>query len=97
MNTSAKDRDFVLTARLMYTNPQTGAQEDVLGYSFLKGLVCNNTNLLGASALFSGSFFPTTLVGWLLLILLVLLLIFISRNLYEKTYKKKRTEINITQ
>lgn len=97
MNNTAKDRDFVLTARLMYTNPQTGAQEDVLGYSFLRGLVCNNTNLLGASAFFSGAFFPTTLFGWLILILLILLLVLVSRSLYEKTYKKKKTEINITQ
>lgn len=76
----------VTTATVVYTNTSTRAQEDAIAYSLITvSADCPNTgNVLGASAFGLGSFFPTTLVGWLLLILIILALIVIGRQLYKK-------------
>jgi hypothetical protein len=76
----------VTTATVVYTNTTTRAQEDAIAYSLITiSNDCPNTgNVLGASAFGLGSFFPTTLVGWLLLILIILALIVIGRQLYKK-------------
>lgn len=73
----------VTTASVVYTNTITRAQEDAIAYSLIT--VSNDCpNVLGASAFGIGSFFPTTLVGWLLLILIILALIVITRQIYRK-------------
>ncbi len=73
----------VTTATVVYTNTITRAQEDAIAYSLIT--VSNDCpNVLGASAFGIGSFFPTTLVGWLLLILVILALIVITRQIYKK-------------
>ncbi len=73
----------VTTATVVYTNTITRAQEDAIAYSLIT--VSNDCpNVLGASAFGIGSFFPTTLVGWLLLILIILALIVITRQIYRK-------------
>ncbi len=76
----------VTTATVVYTNTVTRAQEDAIAYSLITvSPDCPNAgNVLGASAFGIGSFFPTTLVGWLLLILIILALIVIGRQLYKR-------------
>jgi hypothetical protein len=73
----------VTTATVVYTNTITRAQEDAIAYSLIT--VSNDCpNVLGASAFGISSFFPHTLVGWLLLILVILALIVITRQIYKK-------------
>lgn len=75
---------IVTTATVVYTNPTTRAQEDAIAYS-LTTVSDDCPNGLGAASLFgSGAFLPDTLLEWLLLILIILALILLGRNLYNK-------------
>ncbi len=74
----------VATATVVYTNARTHAQEDAIAYSLIT--VSNDCpSLLGASVFGFGSFLPSTLIGWLLLILVIFALIVLGRQLYKKT------------
>lgn len=82
---SAIDRDLlVTTATIGYKSPTTTAQESAIAYELNNTGNCPRTNLAGL-ALFGGDFFPTTLIGWLLLILVILALIYVVRRLYQRT------------
>ncbi|MBP6858083.1 MAG: DUF11 domain-containing protein [Candidatus Pacebacteria bacterium] len=73
----------VTTATVVYTNTITRAQEDAIAYSLVNiSNDCPNVNVLGASAF--GLFLPSTLLGWLILILVILALIVIGRQLARK-------------
>jgi hypothetical protein len=75
----------VTTATVVYTNTSTRAQEDAIAYALITvSTDCPSTNVLGASAFGLGSFFPSTLVGWLLLILVILALIVLGRQIAKK-------------
>jgi uncharacterized repeat protein (TIGR01451 family) len=75
----------VTTATVVYTNTNTRAQEDAIAYSLITvSNDCPNTNNLGASAFGIGSFLPSTLIGWLILILVILALIVLGRQFYRK-------------
>jgi len=75
----------VTTATVVYTNSTTRAQEDAIAYSLVTvSNDCPSTNNLGANAFGIGSFFPHTLLGWLLLIVVILALIVLGRQLYKK-------------
>jgi hypothetical protein len=80
------DTDTVVTtATLAYTKP-SGAQEDVIDYA-IQRVATNNTvgNSLTGLALFGGGgFFPTSLLGWLLLIVAILAIIVIVRGVAVK-------------
>lgn len=72
----------VITATMVYTNPITRAQEQAIAYSLIT--VSNDCpSVLGASVFGFGGFLPTTLLGWLLLILIILALIVLARSLYR--------------
>ncbi|HRH24886.1 MAG TPA: hypothetical protein PLQ20_00910 [Candidatus Paceibacterota bacterium] len=75
----------VTTATVVYTNTTTRAQEDAIAYSLITvSNDCPTNNNLGASAFGLTSFFPQTLLGWLLLILVILALIVIGRQIAKK-------------
>jgi len=94
---NAQNKDLVVsTVRVAYTNPTTGAQEEAFGYALHKFQGCSIDTNLGAAALFGYGFFPTTLFGWLLLILVILALILVGRMVYDKTIRKTQTT-TITQ
>jgi hypothetical protein len=84
--------DVVVNANYTYTNPATGAQEDAPNYLMGDASSCKDSNGTangGALALFGGSFFPSTLLGWLILIFIVLLLVLVARRVlasYKKIY-----------
>ncbi|MCC7436847.1 hypothetical protein IT402_03185 [Candidatus Nomurabacteria bacterium] len=84
VNTSAIVGNLaVTTATVVYTNTTTRAQEDAIAYSLVNiSNDCPNVNTLGASAF--GLFLPSTLLGWLILILVILALIVLGRQLYKK-------------
>jgi hypothetical protein len=86
VNTSAVVGNLaVTTATVVYTNPTNKAQEDAIAYSLVTvSNDCPNTNNFGASAFGISSFFPSTLLGWLILILVILALIVLGRQLYKK-------------
>lgn len=81
---SARSKDFLLTNAVMkYTNPITTAQEQVIAYVINK--VTEETNALGAASIFGdGGFLPSTLLGWLLLILVIGALVYFGRKLYTR-------------
>lgn len=86
VNTSAVIGNLaVTTATVVYTNTTTRAQEDAIAYSLITvSNDCPTTNNLGATAFGIGSFFPSTLLGWLLLIVVILALIVLGRQIYKK-------------
>lgn len=82
----ARSKGSVVTSlSLSYTNPDTLAQEEAIAYVIHNFGDCVNNN--GALALFGGAFLPTTLAGWLLLIILILALVLLARTVYERTRK----------
>lgn len=83
---SARGKDSVVTSlSLSYTNPGTLAQEEAIAYVLHNFGTCSVNG--AALSLFGGSFLPTTLIGWLLLILIIFALILVARALYERTKK----------
>lgn len=88
---SAADRDLVVaTATAAFTNPSNKAQETATAYGLVNTSSCPNNSNLAGLALFSGDFWPTTLVGWLLLLLLILVLIYLASRIYrERVYRKR--------
>ena len=92
MSALAQGKDLVVsTVRVAYTSPTTGAQEEAFGYALHKFQGCSTDTNLGAAALFGYGFFPTTLFGWLLLILVILALILVGRMVYDRTMRKTQT------
>jgi hypothetical protein len=85
-NTAVQGKLAVITATIVYTNPATKAQENAIAYSLIT--ISNDCPaVLGASVFGFGGFLPTTLLGWLLLILIILALIVLARMLYRKNEK----------
>lgn len=72
---------IVTTAVLVYTSP-SGAQENAIAYVLNSP---RNSNVLGASAIWSG-FWGIGLIGWLLILILILLIILATRS-----YRRKST------
>ncbi len=82
-NSGAVGKLTVMTATINYTNPVTHAQEQAVAYSLIT--ISNDCpSVLGASVFGFGGFLPTTLLGWLLLILIILALVVLARSLYRK-------------
>lgn len=81
---SAGEDILVTTAVMAYTYESTLGQEDAIAYYIHDVNNCRDGNALGAFALFGGAgFFPSTLLGWLLLILVIMALIYVGRRLSE--------------
>jgi hypothetical protein len=90
---SALDRDLVvLTATIAFSNPTTTAQESATVYALNNTDTCNNDFSLAGLALFGGGFFPNTLFGWLLLLLIILGLIYLATRLYERNRNDQNTK-----
>lgn len=93
----ARGKGSVVTSlSLSYTNPNTLAQEEAIAYVIHNFGDCTNSN--GALAFFGTTFLPTTLAGWLLLIILILALMLLARTVYDRTRKTgTRTTYQTTQ
>ncbi|QQR50572.1 hypothetical protein IPF86_01480 [Candidatus Nomurabacteria bacterium] len=71
---------LVATANLVYTNTN-GAQQEATAYEI--NHVNNVRNALAGLAFLAGfGFFPNSLFGWLLLLLIILALVYLARRLY---------------
>ena len=69
----------VTTALLVYTNAN-GAQENAMAYALNKIKDNASSNTLTASAFGSG-IFPTSLIGWLIIIICIMGIVFIARKI----------------
>ncbi len=77
---SAANRDLlVVPATLSFENPNNGARETAVAYGLATTQNCIRGNGLAGLAFGSG-FFPTTLFGWLLLVLVLLAVIYLLRR-----------------
>ena len=84
--------NFVTTATAAFTLPSS-AQDSAVAY------VLNNVvtqNQLAGLALFGYGFFPTTLLGWILLLGLLLLLILIARYFYHRANAQRMATAPVT-
>ncbi|MEK7593912.1 MAG: hypothetical protein AAB471_01965 [Patescibacteria group bacterium] len=81
--TAETGKTIVITAALVDTDSGSGAQEEVVAYSLNN--ICAGTGVTQAAASFFGGdgFFPSTFLGWLLLVLVILGLILVSRKFYN--------------
>lgn len=76
-------KTIVITADLVDTDTTTRAQEEIVAYSLNNICASSGVNQAAASFFGAGGFFPNTLIGWLLLVLVILALILVSRNFYN--------------
>ena len=85
----SEDKTLVTTANLVYTT-KNGAQEEAVAYA-LSGFGCYSCSQNEALALFGGSFFPSTLTGWLILLIIFVVLFILSKRVYS-TYTEVETK-----
>lgn len=78
---AADEEVLVATAIIAFTFANNSGQEEAIDFYSHDVTECGNR--LGAFALFGGDFFPHTLAGWILLILLILALIYLGRKIAE--------------
>lgn len=71
---------LVVTANLGYTIVESNAQEEVFAYSKNEVVATSADSSLTGLAFFGAGFWPDTLIGWLLLILVIALIIFAIRK-----------------
>ncbi len=82
---SAINRNNVVAqATIAFTNPVNNSQETAIAYGLGNTTNCNS---LAGLALFGNGFWPTTLIGWLALILILLLLIYLA-ILLRRNYRR---------
>ena len=81
-----KTGELVVTVGDMVYTDATNVQGDALAYATQTGFVSGTDNGLGASV-FGTGFFPSTLFGWIILIILILLLILTGNHLYGRFSK----------
>lgn len=75
---SALDRNLIVAeATIAFTNPVNNSQESATAYGLGNTTNCV-TNSLAGLALWGNGFWPSTLIGWLILIIILLLLIYLA-------------------
>lgn len=75
----------VVTANMVYTDVN-GVQGDAVAYAMHRGQVSQNS--LGANLFGAGSFLPTSIFEWVLLLILVLVLVLLANHLYGRFSKE---------
>ncbi len=76
----------IVTANMVYTDT-VGVQNDSVAYVTHHGAVFQGTQ--GANVFGAGSFLPTTLFEWIILLLLILVLILLGNHLYGRFSEEK--------
>jgi hypothetical protein len=79
---SAINQDVLVTAAEgVHTHPNIdNSQASVIAYA-VNNVINNGRSNLGALALFSGGFFPTTFLGWLILALIIFFIVLVARRI----------------
>jgi hypothetical protein len=83
-------------ATLSYTDPSGQSQSVNANVSAQVWSATDNTTTtlpLGANV-FGAGFLPTNIFGWLLLLILVLILVFLSRYIFDQSFRKKTTVVS---
>ncbi|MCX6755063.1 MAG: hypothetical protein NT068_00780 [Candidatus Nomurabacteria bacterium] len=92
VNGKALTSSVLLTTATMTYNPEgSSIEKDEIDY--VSNHVVDGNNLAAAS-IFGAGFFPSTLIGWMILILIIMALIIVSRKLYLDYGFKKRVTID---
>jgi len=97
LNEKAKGQDTIVTTGIMsYNLSGSTNQEDEIAYTINKIIQTNEeNNRLGAASIFGKfPFLPSTFMGWLIFILVVLAFIIIGRTLYN-TYGPKNNKFKL--
>lgn len=83
LGTSVGDKMFVQTQKTGSTKTTTRSGPVA---PIVKGTTVTNTatSTLGASAVFGNGFFPTSFIGWLILLIIILFIIVIARVFFKK-------------
>jgi hypothetical protein len=92
LNSKAQDDGAIVVTTAVMSYDMNGVNKDEIAY------VANHVSLssgLEANALFGAGFLPSTLLGWLLLILVIAGLVVVGRKLYAD-YTKKNSAIKNT-
>jgi hypothetical protein len=74
--------DLLTTSATMAFTTPSGSQEDAVAYA-LHDVVSGRSSLAGLALFGFDGFFPTSLIGWLILILLVVAIIVITRRAFR--------------
>ncbi len=82
---------LVAQATLAFTTPG-GAQDSAIAYD-LDNVGNINTNNLAGLALFGVGFFPSSLLGWILLLGIILVLILIARYYYHRANAQRMAAV----
>ncbi len=93
LNAEAKDQDTIVTTAVMsYTPTDSTYQKDEIAYTINKVIrTVDENNKLGAATIFGSlAFLPSSFIGWLVLILVVLGFIITGRSLYNAYGSKNR-------
>lgn len=78
-----KQSVLVAVVDAIHTNPlKTGEWIETSDYTIVK--ISKLASMQSASAFGAGSFFPHTILGWILLVILIALIIVLARTLYKK-------------
>ena len=83
---SGKSNDNIVTsATIAYTGISNNAQYDAVAYTMNEITGSSNGSLFSGASIFSGGgLLPTSIVGWLLLVIVIFLLIYFGRKMYTK-------------
>ena len=91
IGSKAEGKDLLVITALLVFSEEDGTQDQAIAYVLHNMKTGEKANLLGAAAIFGGSFLPNTLAGWLIVILILAGLIFLGQHLYKiKTGKDKK-------
>jgi hypothetical protein len=94
VNSNASTEDVLVTTAIMsYNTTNSTLEKDEVAY--VTNNMLNGATGLAANSIFGASFLPSNLLEWLILILVILGLAFISRKAYKNyTLKKAQTSMN---
>ena len=95
INSKAVAQDILITTAVMsYNTTSSDVEQDQIAY-VTNNVLAGSASGLAANSLFGANFLPVSLMGWLILILIIVALAFISRIIYMKyTLRKARRNVN---
>ncbi len=82
LDTVELNKTLVVTGHVVYTIVSNGNQEEVFAYEKDEFTGSTNTTALTGSALFGAGFWPNTLIGWLIFLLIIVLILMTIRSMF---------------
>lgn len=94
MSPNIKNGDLLVATAIVVYEVSPNVPDQAVAYGMIS--VQDNMSAFGATAIFGGGFFPTTLFGWLILVLIILLLIWIGRTISRRNKVVQTTTTTFT-